>query len=437
MSTEQFNQNPERRDQKMELMEQRHQNAVTALELERMLAEEQPPTDYPAIINPENKAMLQKASIRLQPIIEKLKKAGLIAQQEAIAKLAKKYIVEKITAQRVEIDLKEQILARGGQATPQEVGALLFKMRTGTQPAKEVEAIRREGYFIVAFSNDDDYFKFIGDLEREASGGQFHRTMRFPNMSVDIIVSRQGLDTRIITHERQHFINNSIFNNFEGFQEQVPAKKDYPLLSAVYRKRHASDVDAYELAKYDSTRMFLNKVKDELLARVRDGGDEAWSTNFFTHDLYAYLRGGFHEDEEKEVVKLLEEIKPELEAAYVYFNYPADARGILVYHLLDIPLIRFPERIRAVVDYYKTRINEFMQYIPSSANSQDLLPNQRSQDIENLRMEIQGESYVAAELILGIQKSDNPKKELDAIKTRIISLRVKYDTLVSEFAYSS
>ena len=231
---------PEKRDRKRELMMERHQSAVTALELERVLAEEQPITEYPTSRSPENKEILAKASTKLKPILDRLADAGLVSQKETVEHLANKYIVEKVTAQRVELDLKEQIEADGKEATAQEIGARLFEMRTKSKPIKEVEAIRREGYFILAFFKDEDYFKFIGDQEKEESGGIFHRAMRFPNMYVDVILSRSGWNNRTIIHERQHFINDSIFNDFEGFEQQVPAKTEYPLLSTAYRKAHIS-----------------------------------------------------------------------------------------------------------------------------------------------------------------------------------------------------
>ncbi len=426
--------NLEKRDRKRELMMERHQSAVMALELERILAEEQPITEYPTSRSPENKEILAKASTKLKPVLDRLADAGLISQKETVEHLAYKYIVEKVTAQRVELDLKEQIGAEGKEPTAQEIGAKLFEMRTKTKPVKEVEAVRHEGYFVLAFFSDDDYFKFIGDKEKEESGGLFHRAMRFPNMSVDVILSRSGWNNRTIIHERQHFINDSIFNDFEGFEQQVPAKTEYPLLSTAYRKAHSSD-DENEIAKYGKTRGRLNKVKDELLARVRDGGSEKWSTDFFTEDLYEYLRKDLSEEEQEEVIKLLEEIKPDLKAAYTYFSYPIDARGILVYHLIDIPLIRFPERIRAIVDYYKTRISEFTQYVPEGkSKNSDGSPIDRDwlAELHRLGLELSGESYVASELILGTRKSENPEQELKTIKEKLISLRQRYDAISKE-----
>lgn len=426
---------PEKRDRKRELMAERHQSAVTALELERILSEEQPITEYPTSRSPENKEILARASTKLKPILDRLSEAGLISQKETVEHLANKYIVEKVTAQRAELDLKEQLRAEGKEATAQEIGAKLFEMRTGAKPVKGVEAIRREGYFILAFLGDDDYFKFIGDKKLEESGGLFHRAMRFPNMSVDVILSRNGWTNRTIIHERQHFINDSIFNNFEGFERQVPAKTGYPLLARHIRNAHRFD-SRTEIARHLQIRGYLNQVKDELLARVRDGGSEKWSTNFFTEDFYEYLRKDFSEEEQEEVLKLLEEIRPELKAAYTYFSYPIDARGILVYHLIDIPLIRFPERVRAIVDYYKTRIREFTQYEPESRKSRnsDGSPIDRDwlAELDKLRLEISGESYVASELILGTRKSENSEEELKTIKEKLISLRQRYDEIAKE-----
>src|SRR3989338_5741091 len=296
---------PEKRDRKRELMRERHQSAVTALELERILSEEEPINEYPTSRSPENKEVLEKASTKLGPILTRLNEAGLISQKETVEDLANKYIVAKVTAQRVELELKEQLGAEGKKATAQEIGSKLFEMRTKARPVKEVEAIRREGYFILAFFSDKDYFKFIGDKEKEESGGIFHRAMRFPNMSVDVILSRNGWTNRTIIHEKQHFINNSVFNNFEGLEQQVPAKTGYPLLSTHIRNAYMYD-SGTEIGRHLKAKWSLDKVKDELLARVRDGGSEKWSTDFFTDDLYEYLRKGFSKEEQEEIIKLLE-----------------------------------------------------------------------------------------------------------------------------------
>src|SRR3989344_4432159 len=66
---------PEKRDRKRELMAERHQSAVTALELERVISEEQPLTDYPTSRSPENKEVLEKASAKLGPILNRLNEA--------------------------------------------------------------------------------------------------------------------------------------------------------------------------------------------------------------------------------------------------------------------------------------------------------------------------------------------------------------------------
>ena len=280
---------PEKRDRKIELMQERHQSAVAALELERIFAEEQPITDYSTSRDADNLELLQKVSAKLRPLIDRLAMAGLISKKETIENVYNKYIVAKVMAQRAELELKEQLEAEGKEATAQEMGSKLFEMRTKARPVKEVEAVRREGYFILAFFSDNDYFKFIGDKEKEESGGLFHRAMRFPNMSVDVILSRNGWTNRTIIHERQHFINTSVFNNFEGLEQQVPAKTGYPLLSTHIRNAYMYD-SGTEIGRHLKAKWSLDKVKDELLARVRDGGSEKWSTDFFTDDFSDQMR---------------------------------------------------------------------------------------------------------------------------------------------------
>jgi hypothetical protein len=426
-----FDNNPaenqvERKDRFTELMETRHRNAMTALKIEQILSHEEPSDEYPTTRTPENIKVKKEAHEALGPILESLETADLTRKAEHVKEAVDSYFVSKITAQRAELELKEKLQAEGKDITPAEVGSELFKQRTGENPKKPVEGIRREGYFILAFFNDDDYLKFVEGLDREESAGLFHRAMRFPNMTVDVVLSRYGFGNRTVLHERQHFINDSILQDFTGIENRtVPPKKEFPLLAEGVNEQKAG------------VRKGLGGVKDELLARIRDGSDSARATDFFGSNLYAYLKDEFSEDEQKEVNTLLKKIESELKSALGLF---ADdrSRGVLVYHLVDIPLLRFPERIRAVSEFYNSKINEFTNYIPDKNVEKQIQDKDARRRLADLRLDITGEAYTVSEMILGSSfgKTEMSYDELQAklkdVRMKIEKTRKDYDSLLTE-----
>ena len=80
-----------------------------------------------------------------------------------------------------------------------------------------------------------------------------------------------------------------------------------------------------------------------------------------------------------------------------------------------------------------TRIDEFAKLIPESWKlNPDGSPIDRDwlAELNNIRLEITGESYMATEIILGTRKSENPEQELKTIKDKLISLRQRYDEIM-------
>lgn len=106
----------------------------------------------------------------------------------------------------------------------------------------------------------------------------------------------------------------------------------------------------------------LRGIKDEILARIRDGSDAYDATGFLNiQNVYDYLVEVLSEDEKMELNQLLEYIAEALDKIIDRTDFLSDSeldnvfqtRGILVYQLIDIPLLRFPERINAIADFYK------------------------------------------------------------------------------------
>ncbi|OGI77227.1 hypothetical protein A3B85_02050 [Candidatus Nomurabacteria bacterium RIFCSPHIGHO2_02_FULL_37_13] len=407
---------PEYKDRFMELMEMRHRNAMTALKIERILAQEEQSDEYPTTRTPENIRVKKEAHEALEPILESLSSAGLTRKAEHVKEVVDGYFVSKITAQRAELELKEKLKEEGKEPTPQGIGSELFRQRTGVNPKKPVEGVRREGYFILAFFNDDDYLKFVEGLDRDESAGLFHRAMRFPNMTVDVVLSRHGFGNRTILHERQHFINDSILQDFTGIESRnIPSKKEFPLLAEGVNEQRAG------------VRKGLGGTKDELLARIRDGSDSVRATDFLGTDLYEYLSDEFSEDEQKEVSLLLKKIESELKSALGLFA-DNQSRGMLVYHLVDIPLLRFPERIKAITEYYNSKISEFTNFIPDENEEKQIQDKDTKRRLAELRLDITGDAYSVSDMILS-SSFGRIEMNYDELQTKLKDVRIKLEDL--------
>lgn len=249
--------------------------------------------------------------------------------------------------------------------------------------------------------------------------------MRFPHMTVDVILSRNEFSDRTVLHERQHFINDSILQNFTGIESRiVPPKKDFPLLAGGTNEQKAR------------VRKGLGWVKDELLARIRDGSDSIRVTDFFGTNLYKYLSDEFLEDEQKEVSALLKKIESELKSALGLF-IDGQSRGILVYHLVDIPLLRFPERIRAISAFYNSKISEFTNFIPDENMEKQVQDKDVRQRLTELRLDITGEAYTVSYMILGSNFMETEMSyeglqvKLKDVKMEIKKLKKDYDGLLA------
>ena len=169
------------------------------------------------------------------------------------------------------------------------------------------------------------------------------------------------------------------------------------------------------------------------MARIRDGSNPKRATDFFGLGLYKYLRDSFSSDEEQEVDTLLRNIESELKNAHDIFGYPSDARrAILVYHLIDVPLLKFPERIKAVVSFINEKIREFMDFIPNEIVENVISNKEKREHLRKLRLGITGEAYGVISLTLGLKaiKSTGPEKELKIVKEKIALLRKEYDRLL-------
>ncbi|MBI5140387.1 MAG: hypothetical protein HZA94_03000 [Candidatus Vogelbacteria bacterium] len=395
---------PELKDRFMELMEKRHEGALVAMEIERILGEEIPDTgEYPTIVTSDSEMIEKKATKALEPILQQLEREHIVRGDDSLAEdhlvlntqkrvnnnarakqkivykeaavlgVVGNYLNKKVEAKRAELKLKTLLAQRGiktvldktrSWAMARLLGKELFKLKTKNEPRGLVQVERIEGYLLVYLSDAEDYKNFKGSARE--SGGEFHRAIRSPEVGADLLIIYGNRDkehrSSIVRHERQHFINHSMFTPTTG---PVGEKLfgDIENASPLGKKMYYSgaNLSALEMSSegYAFQRMDagLRAIKDEVLAYIRGGSSSIDATNFIDDPLYAHLKRPFHQLEMHEVDNLMRKIRDELTVAFETgpFGGGDVPRGILVYHLIDIPLIKFPERIRAVVRFYETK----------------------------------------------------------------------------------
>lgn len=345
----------ERRDERwMAYMEARHQSAKHGVQIEKILSEESP-SELGSARAHHDEYTAGKARRTLEHVLGNMSDKTFWAKHEGLKQTIENYLASRDNARVAEFQWKEQLNAEGKKDDPQSMGDKLFYLRLRRQPLGSVEASRKEAYFVLTFDNDQDYFDFLGNPNLKESAGVYHRAMRLQHLDVDVVCIRGKQEHwRVLHHERQHFINHSVFNKFAGIDDSdVPPNKDYPALTREYRSRTLIIMD-------------LQDVKDEMLARVRESSDVTDCIAFLDDPSYANLTKQFRSNELPELHRLFDSIKIELD--HLFNNQLIDSanfRPLLVYHLVDVPLLRFPERLRAVREFYEAKFAPITETLPS------------------------------------------------------------------------
>lgn len=235
---------------------------------------------------------------------------------------------------RVQASLERMAQERFGVATPEACGAVVFQgiccaedFNTTLQPEGSVSSFMRGPFLVVYIPNSHDHDR----MGTRGSGGTFHRSRLttlqyrdedlFPNILMVHGSPETGESQNIVEHERQHFIQHEWMKPPEG-------------------------ADIFALRTH--------AMKDEILACLRDGSDGAQISRYLRTDLYAHLYAGLDADERKKIEALLAEVVRAIEGVQGFF-YTQASRALLVYHLIDVPLTRFPDVLQLLGQYERDR----------------------------------------------------------------------------------
>lgn len=279
-----------------------------------------------------------------------------LRKKEAIIKAIDNYIKACVKARLKEESFKKRLEKKNKHYTPENLGTYLFTRRVGRKPMGKVSAERVEGIFIISCSTPADYAaihaaEYTGKNQHTTSIGTYGKEffLRDNDEKINFILIRSTPDTvkehqNIKEHERQHFLNDSMFNEFTDAE-----------LTFAHDPVHYPTLYQNSSSKKERKSLLENLVfiKDELLARLRGDiyDDYDYYTDMITDEDYSDSLKNTTKNEKEDLKNLMEHISWELEKVMPIFVTRND-RALLVYQLIDIPLIRFPEWLRAIGEYY-------------------------------------------------------------------------------------
>ncbi len=242
-------------------------------------------------------------------------------------------------------------------------GKKLFYAVTGFFPKGRVTAERREGYFILTCSDQQDFGLATtagmrtASSTQESAGGVYHRalTVLTHELTIPLIVCTPSeKKDDVVTHERQHWINDKLFSHFavteRGVSEATPTSKKTEYLEQLYA------VDREPVGR---------DIKDEVLAYLREGrGGVAIAETLTTSALYTHL----FTNEPERWKNLVARIGVAFDMHLSPYFSSKERRAVLVAQLASIPLERMPSAMKKLGDYYRQR-NEAL----SAAWNEDLV----------------------------------------------------------------
>jgi hypothetical protein len=344
--------------------------------------------------------------------------------REALKLGINSYINEKISAKRTELDLKAEL---GNDATTEDWGRYLFFLRTGRYPQERVRAYHEDGYFVVHCPSVEDQLRFcfgneeINEDYRE-SGGSFHEafTLR-PNLKVKCLLIRDwGGASQTKFHERQHWLNNVVYDSFRviEFYDQNAKQSNRLSLEAV-------------LDQTDEGREKARAIKDEVIAYLRDGADHKFIADFHTSKLYQHLRKNFSKEEQDELSDFMNEIGEGMSFLSKMFEAPRE-RAVLAYQLMSHPLLEFPDALKHAQEFYKKRWDEFTCFLPQDIGQlKTVVSAEEFNTINDAYLEIEGLVYSSTSLVMAIDLQENEaEKKRQEVKKELAEKRALYDALV-------
>lgn len=311
----------------LKVVEQNHQMAVAAVEIEKLISAYDP------------------SDLKDEPLRSALENLPL-AWQEGFREMIKGYFRKRKSAKEGEdrIMLKSGAEWVAAEKISETAGQWLFKEMTKEDSEDLVTFQKKEGYFILHYANEEDYFlacygrdKKTGVVKKTSEAGSHFDWLVVEggsgyDVSTLMIKGKERSLNSLVVHERQHFINHKVMRMFS---DQEP-KRRIDLLSPPWEERNS-----------------LRKIKDEVLAYIRDGSDGETLITALSVPLYAHLFKGLKSDTEAKTKAVIQTVGDFLD--HQAGTLKEDERAMLVYQLFHVSFLEFPKWLALIEKYYLRR----------------------------------------------------------------------------------
>lgn len=388
----------------MERMDQRHQIATAAWNLEQYLMAATPDT-----------------------IAETSKKLNLDMLDETSPQLANRfreliqlYGEKKITAETTMHYLTTKLFPDNAEHTPAEWGEKFFTLCTKEQQKGIVEFEQQEGYFIISLEHPEDYALIRNKKDVDENSGCFSGEFTITQFGITIPIiiikgEKEKLDTTV-THERQHFINGILLEYFLLDEYRTAGK---PKKISLQAEKCA--------------------LKDELLAYMRDGSSSQEIFQSLTSSNYAWMFKNQIDSLDAQTTfdpkQLLQDITTALTKLGLLFCTPKE-RALLIYHLIDIPLEKIPRYLERLKQWHEQRMKELNEYNTFIKEQAAALPSPIVDDPVSIQKQIALQAHYKEiqTLILttGIIPLSDCWQELQATRLQTERLRLEYEQYYSQ-----
>lgn len=288
---------------------------------------------YAEVVNPEHER-------RIKSIIDEYKKQKTLSE--------KRY--EKI----LRIYFRDINETERQKKSPEEIGSVLFLRIVGKSPKGTVALKLRSSYLIIYCEIEKDYQDLLQLSESDTSAGMHAHSFPFQSghftYSIPAIVVNQSIDSASQSknafghelHERQHHITHKILDKFVLDERRPRKQKD-------------------EMVDSDQEKLF--RLKDELLAFVRDGRSPENIQKFLLNPEGGYkdINSSFSTPEAAKAAQSFVEESLRLLKDIFYFFSGDDGRAKVIYMLVGVPLEKFPKWLTELKKY----MDEHWEAVPN------------------------------------------------------------------------
>lgn len=260
-------------------------------------------------------------------------------------------------------DREELELQRRLGITPGEDGNIdydqyavaMFKARSNNrEPKGEIRLESRGAFFVMYFSDEDDYYRMRqGNLSKK-SGGTYHRDMQIntaarfgqrPDMEwepaktdyagIKILTINGAKDSRyagyIYDHELQHHLNQALLDDFNVIEDEKR-----PFFQTAERRR----MDR------------IRDIKDEAIATLRGGQFDLARKLHPEHELYGHFFQFEDEADNQKMVDIAKAVTDAFPQNIRYYLGLRNRHAHITYQLIDIPFEQWPDWIGAIAEVY-------------------------------------------------------------------------------------